>query len=351
MNQIKPKKLCDFSSPQRRRNAEIKNKKNRRELGVLFLVISASLRLCGDSNALEIIAHRGASALKPENTLVSQQLAQKNGAHWLEADLVSTKDHQLILLHELWLEPTTDVAQVFPKRKRRDGHFYALDFSLAELRQLQMRPRVERGGKRTFPNRKIDVSGARITSLAELLTLKNGASGFYLESKSPRWHRRNGVDVSKLLLAQLNAAQVAPSKIWLECFDPDELKRLRSELHSPFRQTQLIASNSETFDPNGQKFDFAAMRTPAGLRLVKRYADAIGPRLDFVIQGLGGVSPLVANAHAAGLEVHPFVLQTDLFPFAPPLTKNWIRLFEGANIEAIFTDQPDEVRALVKARG
>lgn len=341
MNQTEPVKSCDFSSPQKRKDTgEVKR---------ILLVFSAFLWLCGESKALEIIAHRGASASKPENTLASEQLAQKMGADWLEADLVSTKDHQLILSHDVWLESTTNVAQVFPGRSRSDKHFYALDFSLAELRKLQMRPRANLDGKRAFPNRKIDVSGARITTLAELLGLKNGASGFYLEPKSPRWHRQNGVDVSKLLLAGLKASKIAPSKIWIECFDPDELKRLRFELHSPFRQTQLIAG-SDVFEPDKQKFDFDAMRTPEGLRLVKRYADAIGPRLDFVISGLNGVSPLVANAHAAGLGVHPFVLQTDRFPFAPPLTENWIRAFERARIEAIFTDQPDHVRALVKSR-
>ncbi len=309
-----------------------------------------SLCLCGDSNALEIIAHRGASAKRAENTLASQKLAQKNGADWLEADIVATKDHQLILSHDLWLEPTTNIARVFPARKRRDGHYYALDFSLVELRRLQLKPRVEASGKRAFPARKVDVTGARITTLSELLSLRNGASGFYLEPKAPRWHRRNGVDISKTLLLQLRQAKIPARKVWLECFDSNELRRLRFELQSPFRQTQLIGQNTDLFDPTGEKFDFDAMRTPTGLRVVKTYADAIGPRIGFVVRGLNGVTPLVAQAHSAGLQVHPYVFQSDQFPFVPPLSRGWIQSFERAGIEAIFTDQPDEVRALVKPR-
>lgn len=322
-----------------------------RRSAVALAVLTVSFGCLGrDAQALQIIAHRGAQAQKPENTLAAEQLAQKMGADWLEADLISTRDHQIILSHDLFLEPTTDIAARFPKRARKDGHFYALDFSLAELRTLTMRPRVEENGRRAFPNRQIGVAGAHITTLAKLLSLRNGKSGFYLEIKAPHWHRKNGVDVSKLALAQLAATKIAPSRIWLECFDPGELKRLRVELHSPFRQTQLIGQNSESFDPDGQKFDFDAMRTPLGLRAVKSYADAIGPRINFVIQGLGGISPLVTQAHQAALQVHPYVFQTDSFPFGPPLTANWIRAFERAHVEALFTDQPDVVRSLLGSR-
>lgn len=331
MNRTKAGASCNFEFSSRRKSARN------------FLVVFAALWLCENSFALEIIAHRGASAYAPENTLASEKLAQKMGADWLEADIVATKDHQLILSHDLWLEETTDIAARFPTRKRRDGHFYALDFSLAELKTLTLKPRIEANGKRAFPNRKINGTGARITTLAELLTLKSGTAGFYLEPKAPRWHRRGGVDISKALLAQLRASHIPARRAWLECFDPDELKRLRKELHSSYRQTQLIGGNDEIFDPDGQRFDFDAMRTPSGLNQIKRYADAIGPRINFVISGLGA-SNFVAQAHATGLAVHPYVFQTDRFLFAPPLTRNWIRTFERARVEAIFTDQPDVVR-------
>ena len=300
--------------------------------------------------ALEIIAHRGAQAERPENTLASEKRAQAEGADWFEADIISTKDHCLILSHDLFLELTTDIKACFPGRGRGDGHFYALDFSLAELRTLTLKPRVEADGARAFPGRKIGVSGARITTLGELLTLNSGAGGFYLEPKAPRWHRENGVDTSKLLLAELRRSGLPAKRVWLECFDPDELKRLRFELRSPYRQTQLIGQQTEKFDPNGQHFDFDTLRTPAGLRAVKRYADAIGPRLNYVVAGLGGLSPLVSQAHAVGLQVHPYVFQTDRFPFAPPLTEGWLRTFARAGVEALFTDQPGQVRALLRVK-
>ena len=295
---------------------------------------------------LEIIAHRGAQAQRPENTLASERLAQQMGADWLETDLIATRDHQLVLSHDVFLETTTDIAQKFPQRKRRDGHYYALDFSLSELKTLQMRPRVDATGKREFSNRLIDTNGAHITTLAELLSLRNGKGGFYIEIKCPRWHRKNGVDTTRLALAELEKARLAPRRVWLQCFDASELKRLRVELKSPYRQTQLIGQNTDVLDPDGQKFNFDAMRTPEGLRAVKTYADAIGPRLNFVVSLLG-VTPLVAQAHQAGLQVHPYSFQTDKAPFQAPFTQNWVRLFEKAQIEALFTDQPDELHALL----
>lgn len=346
MNRIKADKSCVYKRflAIRRQRKHNRRQQLRGKIQRLtdFLCVFCALLWPKTAFALEIIAHRGASAYAPENTFASEKLAQKMGADWLEADLVSTEDHQLILSHDLWLDETTDIAARFPTRKRRDGHFYALDFSLAELRTLSMRPRIEASGKRTFPDRKINLTGARITTLAELLTLKNGAAGFYLELKAPRWHRRNGVDISKSLLEQLRQAKIPARRVWLECFDSGELKRLRGELRSPFRQTQLIGQQNEVFDPNGQRFDFDAMRTPSGLNQIKRYADAIGPRIDFVINGLG-VSNFVAQAHVAGLAVHPYVFQTDRFPFAFPLTQNWIRTFQRARVESLFTDQPDVV--------
>ncbi|BCM90002.1 glycerophosphodiester phosphodiesterase, periplasmic [Abditibacteriota bacterium] len=325
----------------------MRNSQRCNQRGALKILLPlALLALCRESQALQIIAHRGAQARKPENTLASELLAQQMGADWLETDLIATKDHQLILSHDVFLERTTNIAQVFPTRKRQDGHYYALDFSLAELKTLQMRPRVDVTGKREFPDRPIDTKGAHITTLSELLSLQNGPGGFYIEIKCPVWHRKNGVDVTKIALAGLAKSHISPPRVWLQCFDPSELKRLHGELKSPYHQTQLIGQNSESLDPDGQKFNFDAMRTPDGLRAIKKYADAIGPRLNFVVS-LFGVSSLVADAHTTGLQVHPYSLQTDRAPFQPPLTQNWIRAFERAKIEAIFTDQPDEVRALL----
>ena len=67
-----------------------------------------------------LIAHRGASAYAPEHTIEAYRLAISQGADFVEQDLQITKDGILICLHDLTLERTTDVEEVFPDRFRAD---------------------------------------------------------------------------------------------------------------------------------------------------------------------------------------------------------------------------------------
>lgn len=76
-----------------------------------------------------VIAHRGASGYLPEHTLPAKAMAYAQGADYLEQDLVMTKDDQLVVLHDHYLDRVTDVAERFPDRARKDGRFYAIDFT------------------------------------------------------------------------------------------------------------------------------------------------------------------------------------------------------------------------------
>ena len=70
-----------------------------------LLVASGHLRLrrlnSGDSaKYLQIIAHRGASALAPENTLASVELAWHLGADAVEVDVRLTRDGRIVAIHD-----------------------------------------------------------------------------------------------------------------------------------------------------------------------------------------------------------------------------------------------------------
>jgi glycerophosphoryl diester phosphodiesterase len=84
-----------------------------------------------------LIAHRGASAYAPENTIPAFVLAADQGATYVEFDLRLSKDREIVCLHDDSLERTTDVEQVFPDRARtgaRGAKRWLLeDFTLAEL--------------------------------------------------------------------------------------------------------------------------------------------------------------------------------------------------------------------------
>ena len=78
-----------------------------------------------------VIAHRGASGYLPEHTLPAKALAYAQGADFLEQDIVLSKDDVPVVLHDTQIDTVTDVATRFPDRKRPDGRYYALDFTLA----------------------------------------------------------------------------------------------------------------------------------------------------------------------------------------------------------------------------
>src|SRR5690606_29927835 len=90
-----------------------------------------------------VIAHRGASGYLPEHTLAAYAMGYAMGADYIEPDLVLTKDKHFICLHDIHLEATTNVEEVFPDRRRDDGKWYAADFTLAEIKTLEAQERIK----------------------------------------------------------------------------------------------------------------------------------------------------------------------------------------------------------------
>ncbi|WP_329114102.1 glycerophosphodiester phosphodiesterase [Streptomyces sp. NBC_01353] len=55
-----------------------------------------------------VIAHRGASSAAPENTLVSDEVARRGGARWIENDVQPSEDGVPYILHDTTVDRTTD---------------------------------------------------------------------------------------------------------------------------------------------------------------------------------------------------------------------------------------------------
>ncbi len=297
-----------------------------------------------------VIAHRGASGYLPEHTLVAKAYAHALGADFLEQDVVLTRDDVPVVFHDLVLEEVTDVEQLYPGRQRSDGHWYVIDFDYAELRELTVRERIEASnGAASYPGRFHERLPLRIQSLAEELAFVRGLNattgrraGVYTEVKSPAFHRAAGKDLSPLVLATLAdfGYRGADDAVWLQCFDAAELARIRFELGSRLRLVQLIGEN----DWHEAATDYDDLRTPAGLARVAAYAGGIGPWIPQVVRWpRPGAAPefttLVADAHAAGLAVHPYTLRVDLLPeHAPDTTAVHRALFDTAGVDGLFTD-------------
>ena len=62
---------------------------------------------------VEIIAHRGARSIAPENSLAAARLAWEMGAHRWETDVNLTRDMQLVLFHDKTLSRCTNAPALF----------------------------------------------------------------------------------------------------------------------------------------------------------------------------------------------------------------------------------------------
>lgn len=318
-------------------------------ISIALLLLLSLMKVTGASPL--VIAHRGASGYLPEHTLEAATYAHALGADYIEQDLVMSRDGELVVLHDIHLETTTDVATKFPERAREDGRFYAIDFDWTELKSLEVNERINATtGKRVFPDRfPLQPGPFRLCRMEDQIQLIQGLNhstghiaGIYPEIKDPAWHAAEGKDPGAALLALLDryGYREATDPVFVQCFDPAELKRLRFELKTRLRLIQLIGKP----EWNESTADYKAMRTPEGLAEVATYAQGIGPHLDMVV-----VSPdappteLVADAHVLGLAVHPFTVRADALPGGFPTLAELMGALHAAEVDGWFTDHPDRL--------
>ncbi|MFC9908346.1 glycerophosphodiester phosphodiesterase [Streptomyces sp. NPDC127197] len=141
-------------------------------LGSVALLLPAAD--AGADSAAEqpvVIAHRGASAQAPENTLAAVDKAAELGIQWVENDVQRTKDGELVVIHDDSLQRTTDVEEVFPDR----APWKVKDFSAAEIARLD-------AGSWFAPS----YAGARVPTLKEYLRrVEHHHQKLLLEIKKP----------------------------------------------------------------------------------------------------------------------------------------------------------------------
>lgn len=301
-----------------------------------------------DSQPL-IIAHRGASGYLPEHTLEAKAMAHGQGAHFLEQDVVLTKDAVPVVLHDIHVDTVTDVAARFPERKRADGRYYALDLTLAELKQLRVHERTDaQTGRQAFPKRfPQEIAFSTIPTLEEELQFIQGLNrstgrqaGVYPEIKQPKWHREQGYDVSAAVIPLLHKHGYANKTdlCYVQCFELEEVKRLRGEHKWQGRLIMLMGGGAKGSD--GTDFDY--LRSEAGLAELAGLVDGVGPAITSIIQPDRTVAPWLLQAQVRGLQIHPYTLRVDELPKFASSTEDLLDLlFSKAKVQGLFTDFPD----------
>ncbi|GAB3672656.1 glycerophosphodiester phosphodiesterase [Salinisphaera aquimarina] len=287
-----------------------------------------------------VIAHRGASGYLPEHTLPAYAMAYALGADFIEPDVVMTADERLICLHDIHLESTTDVEQKFPDRARADGRWYAADFTLPEIETLAVTERTNPDGTRVFPGRfQAEANGFHVPTLRAVIEMVQSLNretrrdvGIYPETKDPAFHDAEGLPLERKLLDTLAEYGYAgrDANVFVQSFDADNLKEMRSVMGSDLPQIQLIEGSGDAFD---------AMVTPDGLDEIATYADGIGPDKNRIADTDGA---LVSQAHQRGLKVHPYTFRADQLPAGTRRLEDELRLYyHRYDVDGLFTDFAD----------
>jgi glycerophosphoryl diester phosphodiesterase len=271
-----------------------------------------------------LIAHRGASAYAPEHSADAYKLAIAQGADFVEQDLAVTKDGVLVSIHDLTLERTTDVEEVFPTRfaegKTGDKvarRWYVHDFTLAEIKRLDAGSWMDQ-----------KFAGTRILTFQEAIDLVRGRAGLYPELKDPEFYRQRGVNPEKLFadIVRKNRLEADPkTPLVLQSFDEATLKAAAADLPKVPR-VFLVGPQ-----------DAARLDSPAKLKAMAGWATGIGPNKII----LEKTPDIVGWAHAAKLTVTPWTFRASQPGKYGSVQEEMKHFLFTLGVDALFTDNPD----------
>lgn len=250
-----------------------------------------------------VVAHRGASAYAPENTLAAVDKAARLGFRWVENDVQRTRDGRLVVIHDAGLARTTDVEQVFPGR----SPWRVADFTAAEI------ARLDAGS--WFSDA---YAGARVPTLKQYVhRVERRHQKLLLEIKNPQLYP--GIEKQTLRLlgreGWLDRPHVA-GRLVVQSFSADSVRtvhRLRPDVRTGFLGTPPVAE----------------LPSYAG------FADQINPSYRTVSLGYVHAVRAFRGPHGRPLEV--FVWTVDDADSA--------RQAAGYGVNGIISNKPDVVRA------
>ncbi|MFC3551749.1 glycerophosphodiester phosphodiesterase family protein [Lysobacter cavernae] len=204
-----------------------------------------------DHHGLIVIGHRGASGYRPEHTLEAYRLAIRQGADFIEPDLVATKDGVLIARHENEISGTTDVAARPEFANRRttktiDGvamtGWFTEDFTLAEIKTLRAKERIPavRPDNTRFDGMYQVPTFAEVVQLAKRYSRPDRVIGIYPETKHPTYfakegRRLDGSPIATSLGRKLIETLVAegftdPRRVYIQSFEFENLIELKKQV-------------------------------------------------------------------------------------------------------------------------
>lgn len=333
---------------------------------MFLFIISICVQLALISAEPIVIAHRGASGYLPEHTLAAKAMAFLMKSDYIEQDVVLTKDSVPIVLHDIYLDEVTDVSIKFnSSRARADGRYYAIDFTLKEIKTLNATERLDSHKNIWVPRYKdrfpLWKAYFQISTLEEEIELIQGLEksygaihtdlkriGLYVELKRPRLHRLeqrgNFAEIVFQILKKYNYTGFNDPVI-IQCFDPFELMRIRKDLKETYKLVQLLQADEEP-NINNDFVNYTYWNSQQGLTNISTFANGIGPEKDQLIQvkadGVIEPSNLLTQAKRLNLFLHPYTFRVDRLPNYVKSYDELLQLFlTKLEIDGFFTDFPD----------
>jgi glycerophosphoryl diester phosphodiesterase len=277
---------------------------------VAAAVLMGSMILMGAETRILVHGHRGARAMRPENTLPAFRYAIDAGVDVLELDMAVTKDNVLVVSHDPVLEPPVCTGP------RASAVIHEL--TLAEVKEWDC------GAVQNphFPKQQT-IKGARMPTLDEVFALSRGNEvQFNIETKSfpdkPQY-TPPPEEFARLVLAAIRRHKLE-RRVIVQSFDYRTLIAMK-KLAPEIRLSALMEDDD--------KRDFVTAASDAG------GAQIVSPNYKLV------TPERIAAAHAAGLQVVPWTVDN---------AEGWQRMVY-AHADAIITDDPAALIAWLKAKG
>jgi glycerophosphoryl diester phosphodiesterase len=321
-----------------------------------------------------VIGHRGAPGYRPEHSRSSYDLALELGVDAVEPDIVATRDGVLVVRHENEISGTTNVADRPEYAGRRttkvvDGvrltGWFTEDFTWDELSTLSTRERIPqiRPRSATFDDAQPVLRLTDLLDLVRAASLAQGREiGVVLEVKHATYFSSIGLDLVPMIEAELRATGWASGDLPLtiEAFESTVLHRLR-ERGIPATYIYLLEAKGRPFDLVAALGDAApsypATAQPRGLDALVGRVDGISvdKRMILAPDRLGratGPSPVVADAHARGLQAYTWTCRPENAFLTPEFRgkggKSAFGDYEAewdvirrSGVDGVFVDHPD----------
>jgi glycerophosphoryl diester phosphodiesterase len=250
-----------------------------------------------------LVAHRGGSALSPENTLPAFDLAAELGADAIETDVRLTADGVVVVFHDETTERITGAPGAIEDR------------TLTEVRRLDAAFGFTPDGGRTFPRRG---AGVTLPTFAEALG-RHPAMRFIVDAKS------EDPALAEALAAAIRAAG-AERRVCVGSFFDAQSERLGALLPGCAR---YLPQQAATCHVLAALSGGDASACPGGYDLAS---------LPVRVDALQVVSPpVIAHFHARGMPVHAWTVDAE----------DEMRALLAMGVDALVTDRPDLLRMVL----